>query len=276
MYFQKYGIKELQREHKKNGGNFMKTVLITGATSGIGEEFARRFAKRGYRLILAGRNREKLLELKELYGNDTMLICSDLAEEQNCYDLLEQVKSEKIDVFINNAGFGDCGRFTENDIEKEVKMIKVNDIAMHILFKGMLLKMEQRERGIILNVASSAGLLPAGPFMATYYASKAYAVSLTRAVAYELKAQNSKVYVCALCPGPVDTNFNEVAKVQFALPGISVRKCVSEAFHGMSQRKTIIVPTVKMRVAMAGQKLLPTKLLVSLTANQQKKKMDDK
>ena len=195
----------------------MKTVLITGATSGIGEEFARRFAKRGYRLLLAGRNKEKLLELKELYGNDTMLICSDLAEEQNCYDLLEQVKSEKIDVFINNAGFGDCGRFTENDIEKEVKMIKVNDIAMHILFKGMLLKMEQRGRGIILNVASSAGLLPAGPFMATYYASKAYAVSLTRAVAYELKAQNSKVYVCALCPGPVDTNFNEVAKVQFAL-----------------------------------------------------------
>lgn len=254
----------------------MKTVLITGATSGIGEQFAAVFAKRGYRLILSGRNEKKLESLASRYGNNTKICVADLTREEECFELLSKIKDEKIDVFINNAGFGDCGEFVETDIKKEIDIIKVNDIAMHILFKGILKKMKAVDKGIILNVASSAGLLPAGPYMATYYASKAYVVSLTRAVAHELKEHNSRVYVCALCPGPVDTNFNAVADVEFALKGISVKKCVSQAMLGMKKKKTIIVPTFSLDMAMKFQKLIPINFLVDITARQQKKKIGRK
>jgi short-subunit dehydrogenase len=152
-------------------------------------------------------------------------------------------------------------------------MIKVNDIAMHILFKEILKKMNAAGGGSILNVASSAGLLPGGPYMAGYYASKAYVVSLTRAVAVELKECGSKVKVSALCPGPVDTEFNDNADVVFALKGISAQKCVGDALYGMAKGKTIIVPSFKMKVAMIFSHLVPMPILMKITARQQKKKL---
>ena len=127
--------------------------------------------------------------------------------------------------------------------------------------------------GTVLNVASSAGLLPGGPYMAGYYASKAYVVSLTRGVAEELREQHSPVYVCALCPGPVDTEFNDRADVVFALKGITPELCVEEAMRGMLRRKTIIVPSTLMRLATTAQKLVPTPLLMPILAHQQKKKL---
>ena len=122
--------------------------------------------------------------------------------------LCEALTDERIDLFINNAGFGVCGSFLETSGEKELSMAKVNVLAMHQLFKFAVKKMETQGFGTVLNVASSAGLLPGGPYMAGYYATKAYVVSLTRGVAEELREQHSPVYVCALCPGPVDTEFN--------------------------------------------------------------------
>ena len=152
-------------------------------------------------------------------------------------------------------------------------MLRVNVLAMHRLVKFTLRKMEAPGFGTILNVASSAGLLPGGPYMAGYYASKAYVVSLTRGVAEELREQHSPVYVCALCPGPVDTEFNDRADVVFALKGITPELCVEEAMRGMLRRKTIIVPSTLMRLATTAQKLVPTPLLMPILAHQQKKKL---
>ena len=251
----------------------MKTVLITGASSGIGMTFAREYARRGYRLIVCARREDRLQELCRQIDTECRIITADLSDEKQCLQLLESVDNEDIDIFINNAGFGLAGSFLETDLNRELNMIKVNDIAMHILFKGMLGKMQKRGNGTILNVASSAGLLPGGPYMATYYATKAYVVSLTRAVVQELKEAGSDVYVCALCPGPVDTEFNQNADVIFSLKGISAQKCVAECLSQMEKGKTIIVPGGLMQTAAVLSRVVPASLLVKMTGQQQKKKI---
>ena len=250
----------------------MKTAFITGATSGLGAEFARRYAKEGYRLILTGRRTQRLSALKEELGTECLIITADVSDEAKCKEILNDIADEEIDVFINNAGFGTAGSFLETSLEKEISMVKVNDIAMHILFKGMLAKMHKQGHGTILNVASSAGLFPAGPYMSTYYASKAYVTSLTKGVAHELKEIGSSVYVACLCPGPVDTEFNANADVTFSLKGITAERCVDECLKGMRKKKTVIIPTLRMKAATFGARLLPESFVIMMTAGQQKKK----
>ena len=250
----------------------MKTAFVTGATSGIGSEFARALAAEGYGLILTGRRTDRLLELERELNTECRILTADLSDEAQCRKLLEDVSGTRIDVFINNAGFGAVGSFLETDLDREISMVRVNDIAMHILFKGILRKMTAQGGGSILNVASSAGLLPGGPYMAAYYASKSYVVSLTKAVATELKEQGSPVYAGCLCPGPVDTEFNSVADVEFALKGISARQCVRECLAGMKRGKTVIVPTAKMKAAVFFGRFVPDSLMLKITAGQQKKK----
>ena len=254
-----------------------KTVWITGASSGIGQEFARRYAKMGCRLILTARRRERLdqlaAELLAKYNTFCRVLPADLARESECTRLCEELAEERIDIFINNAGFGVCGSYLETDAAREEEMIKVNVAAMARLFHFAVRKMDAAGGGTILNVASSAGLLPGGPYMAGYYASKAYVVSLTRGVAEELRENRSPVYVCALCPGPVNTEFNDRAGVVFALKGITPEFCVEEALLGMMHHKTVIVPSAFMRLCTGVQKLLPTPLLMPIVARQQKKKL---
>lgn len=250
-----------------------KTAVITGASSGIGMEFARAFSKMGYSLVLTARRKDRLEKIKAEVSVPCRIIIADLSQESECYQFYEEIKDIRVDIFINNAGFGACGSFNETDLSKEVSMIHVNVRAMHILFKKVLRKMKKQGHGRILNVASSAGLLPAGPYMSAYYATKSYVVSLTKAVAEELREQDSNIYVGALCPGPVDTEFNERADVMFALKGISAKFCVREAILGMKKRKVIIVPSAKMKLCVAGQKLLPEQLLLKIVAMQQKKKI---
>lgn len=254
-----------------------KTIWITGASSGIGREFARRYARLGFRVLLTARRRDRLealaAELQAKYHTPCRILPADLEEDAACDALCAALNEEHIDLFINNAGFGACGSFLETDPEKELSMLRVNVLAMHRLFKFVLKKMEAQGSGTILNVASSAGLLPGGPYMAGYYASKAYVVSLTRGVAEELREQHSPLYVCALCPGPVNTEFNDCADVVFALKGISPELCVEEAMRGMLRRKTIIVPSALMRAATTAQKLVPTPLLMPIVARQQKRKL---
>ena len=174
-----------------------KTVWITGASSGIGREFARRYARLGFRLILTARRRDRLetlaAELRAKHGTLCRIAPADLEQDAQVTALCEALAGERIDLFINNAGFGACGAFSETDAGKELSMLRVNVLAMHRLFKFTLRKMEAQGFGTILNVASSAGLLPGGPYMAGYYASKAYVVSLTRGVAEELREQHSPV-----------------------------------------------------------------------------------
>ena len=254
-----------------------KTAVITGASSGIGMEFAKAFAGKGYDLILCARREERLQKLKEELEETHFMECgivaADLSEEQECFRLFDQVKDRRVDVFINNAGFGECGRFSDTDLKKELDMIDVNVRAVHIFSKLLIQKMKKAGHGYLLNVASSAGLFPAGPYMAAYYATKAYVVSLTKAIAKELSEENSRVYAGALCPGPVDTEFNEVANVEFSLPGISAEQCVRAAFLGMAKRQVIIVPSLFMKLAVTGKGLLPDKAVLPILARQQKRKL---
>ena len=154
-----------------------------------------------------------------------------------------------------------------------MKMIDVNICAVHIFTKLMIQKFKRQTYGYLLNVASSAGLFPAGPFMAAYYATKAYVTSLTMAIAKELSEEESRIYIGALCPGPVNTEFNQVANVDFALPGISTKKCVKAAFAGMAKREVIIVPSLLMKLAVSGRKFLPDHILLQVLAHQQKRKL---
>lgn len=254
-----------------------KTIWITGASSGIGREFARRYAAMGCRLILTARRADRLQALaKELHaahGTECRIETADLSRAEACSRLCEVLAEEHIDIFINNAGFGVCGSILETEEAREEEMIQVNVAAMARLFRAVVRKMNTQGGGTILNVASSAGLLPGGPYMAGYYASKAYVVSLTRGAAQELREKRSPVYVCALCPGPVNTEFNDRAGVVFALKGITPEFCVDEAIHGMLHHKTIIVPSAFMRLCTSAQKLLPTPLLMPIVARQQKKKL---
>jgi hypothetical protein len=279
-------------------------VLVTGASSGLGACFARRFWAEGYSLILVARRIDRLQELKaELCvsggagkaceqaqrqdegscgeqdgitncpgAQNVIIISTDLSKTENVEALFEKIRDKKIRIFINNAGFGDCGYFWDTEAQKEMSMIDVNVKAMHLAMKLALRRMQKQGRGYILNVASSAGLLPGGPYMATYYATKAYVTSLTRAVACELKESGSRIYVGALCPGPVDTEFNSVANVEFALKGISAEACVDYAVAQMKKRKTIIIPTTGMKLAIFGGKILPADLVVQIAARQQRKK----
>ena len=176
-------------------------------------------------------------------------------------------------MFVNNAGFVVAGPFMLTDLLREVNMIDVNVTAQHVLFKYILHRMDAEGGGSILNVASSAGLFPAGPFMAGYYATKAYMTSLTRGVVEELRQAGSPVYVGCLCPGPVNTEFNDVASVSFALPGISAEECVDYALKMMAKKQVVIIPGRELQAAVFGQRFLPTALTVRITAAQQRKKL---
>ncbi len=250
-----------------------KTVWITGASSGIGLAFAQAYAKKGYRLILTARRRGRLEKIAANLGVPCRIETADLSKEEECYRVCNLLKEETIDIFINNAGFGICGEFAETDMTKEIDMIHVNVEAMHILCKEVLRHMRAKGHGTILNVASSAGLLPGGPYMATYYATKAYVVSLTKSIAQEQREKKSGVYVCALCPGPVDTEFNDCANVVFALPGITAKQCVAEALRGMCLHRTIIVPVFWIRIGAVLQRLVPDFIMLPLVARRQKEKM---
>ena len=248
-----------------------KTVWITGASSGIGREFARRYARLGFRLILTARRKDRLdalaAQLVSEYGSFCRVLPADLEQECELARLQRELADERIDLFINNAGFGVCGSFLETDAAAEEAMIKVNVLALHTLCKFAVRKMQAQGFGTVLNVASSAGLLPGGPYMAGYYASKAYVVSLTRGIAEELREAHSPV------SGPVDTEFNDRAGVVFALKGISPALCVEEAMRGMLRGGTIIVPSALMRAATTAQHFVPTPLLMPIVARQQKKKL---
>ncbi len=248
-------------------------AVVTGASSGLGFEFAKQLSERGYKIVLVARRKDKLEKVQKILKTESIVIQADLSDRDQCIKLVEKLKDKDVEVFINNAGFGDCGRFYETDISKELGMIDVNVTAVHILMKLMLMKMKQKVHGYILNVASSAGLFPGGPYMATYYATKAYVTSLTQAVAREMREARSELYIGALCPGPVDTEFNDVADVEFALRGMSAKDCVSYALDQMfRKRKEIIVPTLRMKLAVFGTRLLPREQVIAMTGGQQKKK----
>ncbi len=248
-------------------------AVITGASSGIGTEFAKRLAKEGYPLVLVARRKERLEKLAHELNTECIILSADLSDMDECKRMMQELDSVEIDVFINNAGFGYCGETLTIETETELNMIDLNVKAMHLLAKMVLDKMVEKNKGYVLNIASSAGLLPAGPYMSTYYATKAYVTSYTRGLAEELRRRHSDVYVGCLCPGPVDTEFNKVANVEFALKGISAYYCANYAITQMFKKKITIVPAFKMKALVVLARFIPTKLYIRIAAKQQRKKI---
>ena len=175
-------------------------------------------------------------------------------------------------MLVNNAGFGKLGDFTEISLEDELNMIDTNITALHILTKLYLKDFVEEDRGYILNVASSAGLMPGGPFMATYYATKAYVTSLTGAIYEELQTRGSRVSISALCPGPVDTEFNSVANAEFGVKSITAEYCAQTAVKGMFARKLMIIPERSISAAAKASGLAPRKLALAVTGRLQSAK----
>ena len=248
-------------------------ALITGASSGIGKEMAIYLSSLGCDLILVARNKEKLEELASKLKTKVKLVVIDLASEKHAKDLYMVTKNESVDLLINNAGFGLFGDYNDVSLSKELEMIDLNVKTVHILTRMFLKDMVKRDKGAILNVASSAGLLQGGPLMSTYYATKGYVVDFTLAIYEELRRNKSKVQIGVLCPGPVKTNFNSVAGVSFNLSSLDSKYVAKYAIDSfLMKKKTIIVPGFKVRMGLFFSKFLSRKRLLKTTYNIQRRK----
>lgn len=246
-------------------------VLITGASSGIGRAIAMEFANIGYDLVLVARNEAKLKSVKNEIGDKVLveLYCTDLTDVSNCLKLYE--KYSDIDILVNNAGMGKFGEFDSIAFDKELEMIDINVRAMHCLMKLYLINMVKKNKGQILNVASIAGFM-SGPLMSTYYATKNYVVSLSEGVREELRKKKSNVKISILCPGPVKTNFDNVAGVSFSLKGKSSDMVAKYTVKKLIKGKFYIVPGLDIKLLRLISGILPNSLLSKMVYYQQKKK----
>lgn len=247
-------------------------ALITGASSGIGKDMARYLDSLGYELILVARDEQKLKAVQKDLKRPSEIVAMDLSTKENCMNLYEQVKNKNIDFLINNAGFGLFGEFTEIDLEKEIQLINTNITAVHILTKLFLKDMIKKNRGHVLNVSSVASFAP-GPLMSSYYASKAYVTKLSRGIAKELAKKKSKVKVSILCPGPVDTNFNYTAGVNFSIKPMTSEYVAKYAIDKALKGKLTIIPGIKIKLLHVLSKITPEKITAEFTYRNQTKKI---
>lgn len=245
-------------------------ALITGASSGIGKDMAYYLHSLGHELILVANDKEKLENVKKDIGGSVKIISMDLSIPENCFKLYNLTKRDNIDILINNAGFGAFGEFISTDMDKELNMINVNITAVHILTKLFLKDFVKRDYGRILNVASMAGFMP-GPYMATYYATKNYIVSLSLAIYEELKRDKSNVKISIFCPGPVNTNFNNVADVKFNISSLNSEYASKVAIGGMFMNKLLIIPN-NMKFNHLLTKIVPTKSILFVNSLIQERK----
>ncbi len=247
-------------------------ALVTGASSGIGKHMAYYLADKNIDLILVARNKKAMEKIKKEVNVSVKIISLDLTKIENVYKLYEQTKSEKIDILINNAGFGLFGTFAETNLDRELEMIDLNIKAYHILTKLYLKDFIKKDSGYILNVCSSAGFM-AGPRLSTYYATKNYITKLTMAINEELRQAGSNVSISALCPGPVNTNFNKVAHGEFSIREADPAYVTKYAIDKMFARKMLIVPTFKMKLTLFASRFAPYRLQLLIAYHIQGKKL---
>ena len=255
----------------------METVLITGASSGIGYEFSKLFAEKGYNLVLTARRENKLYELKNMFPNIKIeVIPCDLSIDTSIKYLYEEIKKREIhiDILINNAGFGLFGEFLDTDINKEINMIDLNIKALVRLTKLFSKDMIKQNSGKILNVASIAAFQP-GPYMSVYYASKSFVLSFSEAFRNELKDTNIKI--STLCPGPVKTEFEKSAqlydsKLFSIIKPIDAGDVARIGYIGLMKGKSIIIPGFFNKTAVFMNRLLPRNIIVNITRKIQEKK----
>ena len=244
-------------------------ALVTGASNGIGKEMSIYLSELGYDLVVVARSGDKLLELKNGLNTKITIFEYDLSMIDNCYKLYDQLKDEKIDIVINNAGFGVFGNYESDTLDKEMNMIDLNVKCLHILTKLFVYNKYTKR---ILNVSSSAGLMIGGPLMSGYYATKSYVCSYSFALYEELRRNKSDKKISVLCPGPVDTGFNKRANVKFNLKSLDARYVARYAIDKMFKDKLIIIPGFTVKMGIFFSRFIPNKMLLKISYNIQKKK----
>lgn len=250
-------------------------ALVTGASMGIGEAAARILSKKGYDLIITARSKEKLEALKEELPTDVRIVVCDLSQKEGPQKLYDEVKDLNIDILINSAGMGDCGEFIASSFDKQYNMMMVNCMAlMHLsyLFGG---KMKDRGKGHILNISSSA-TFNAGAYMSVYYASKAFVLHFSNALAQELK--DTGVRVTCLCPGAVDTGFMEkadmgVSSMHRFFPPASSDKIAGMGIKAMLKGRTMAVPGVGGHLLNLASRMLPRAVMEKIVADVNRKRV---
>lgn len=250
-------------------------ALVTGASAGIGRELAAVLAREGHDLVLVARREAEMVELARRlerdHGATSRVVPVDLAQSDAASQVVKAIGADAVvDVLVNNAGFGGHGRFAETDRDRELRMLAVNVVALTDLTKLLLPGMVARGRGRILNVASTAGFQP-GPYMAVYYASKAYVVSLSQAIAEELTGTG--VTVTALCPGVTESEFHAVAgtdgKPLARAVQMSARSVAEAGVQGMLAGRTLVIPGVHNKASVHAQRLAPRRLVVKVVSRLQ-------
>lgn len=244
-------------------------ALVTGASTGIGREMAIYLSELGYDLIIVARDKNKLNESKNNLKTNVIVYDCDLSVVDNCFKLYEDLVDENIDIVINNAGFGVFGSYETDMLDKELNMIDLNVKCLHILTR---LFVNNKSVKRILNVSSSAGLMRGGPLMSSYYATKSYVCSYSFALYEELRRNNSSKKISVLCPGPVDTNFNKRANVNFNLKSLDAKYVARYAINMMFKNKLIIIPGLSVKLGIFFSRFVPIKTLLKISYNIQKRK----
>lgn len=236
-----------------------KVALVTGASAGLGVEFARQLSKRGHRLVLAARRKERLDELVKELGN-ARAVEIDLSKAGASSKLMADLKAagEEVDVLVNNAGFGLIGRFAELDAKRLRQMIDLNIGTLSDLCRAVAPGMIKRKSGAILNVASTAAF-QAGPNMAVYFATKAFVLSFTEALHEELKPHG--IRVSCLCPGPTRTEFGEVAGFGgnglFDRVAMDSPDVVKAGLGGLEKNQAVVIPGFANKITAASTRFAP-------------------
>lgn len=256
-----------------------RTAMITGASSGIGADLARLFARDGYDVVLVARRRERLeklgAKLAEEHRIEVHILAVDLATPHAARDVVEAVRELglEIDVLVNNAGFGSSGPFVDADIATVLEMIQVNLVALTELTRLVVESMVERRTGRILNLASTAAFQP-GPLMAVYYATKAYVLSFSEAIAEELR--QSGVTVTALCPGPTETEFADVAHVEssrlfrMAAP-MSSMKVARAGYAALQRGRRVVIPGLRNWMLAQSVRVSPRRVVTTIVRKLQER-----
>ena len=266
-------------EKDLNKVDMINAALITGASSGIGLELAKIFAREGHNLVLVARSEETLkslkIKLEEDYDIKVKIIIKDLKYYSAPTEIYDEVQNDKINVniLVNNAGFGVYGEFTDTDLDAELEMIQVNITSLTHLTKLFLKDMVENNNGLILNVASTAAFQP-GPLMAVYYATKSYVLSFSEALAEELS--DTKIRITTLCPGPTATNFSKTAKVEsikLFQKNMPTGSDVAEfGYKALYTGRRVVVYGLKNKILAQSIRFMPRKAITKLVKKMQEKK----
>ena len=256
-----------------------KIALITGASSGIGLELARKFAAEHYDLVLVARNRARLMEigaeLQKQFGVNVRIAPKDLSHSKAPQELFDELTEAgvKVDTLVNNAGFGGYGEFATSNMQHELEMLQVNIVSLTQLTK-LFLPQIISTKGAVMNVASTAAFQP-GPLMAVYYASKAYVLSFTEAIAEELASRGVKV--SALCPGPVPSGFQDRANLHgspmLKSPAVlSAAEVAAIGYDGLQKGERVVIAGKLNKIGVQMLRLSPRDMVTRLVRKIQEKK----